>query len=101
MHTAGEEITRVVLYFVCSCIDVGNYRNFSKILVVQGESFKSCFSQKQASLLDTKAPFIGTQMFLNPQLFLSPYGFRQSTRYPVNSAAYPDIFEPALQSGKK
>ena len=50
--------------------------------------------------MDTKAPFIGTQMFLNPQLFLSAYGFRRSTRYPMNSATHPDIFEPALQSGK-
>jgi len=38
---------------------------------------------------------------LNPQLFLFEYGFRPHASGEFSSAANPDIFESALQSGKK
>ena len=45
-----------------------------------------------------KAPSTGIRIFLNPQFFLSGYGYRPHAS--ANSTANPDIFKSALQSGK-
>ena len=47
----------------------------------------------------TKAPSTRNPIFLNPQLFLSGYGFRPHTRIRCIRHTNPQLFESVLQSG--